>query len=99
MAAITKVPDGPLIKKKGPFKGSTLKSGGKIKKAQEGIVTPPVTAPSLSYAELKAASQKANREAHERKSAEGDARRKSIFAASAAKSTPNSPMLLVPLAF
>jgi len=33
---ITKVPNGPLIKKKGPFKGSTLKSGGKIKKAQNG---------------------------------------------------------------
>lgn len=33
---ITKVPDGPLIKKKGPFKGSTLKAGGKIKKAQTG---------------------------------------------------------------
>jgi hypothetical protein len=26
--AITPVPDGPLIKKKGPFKGSTLKNGG-----------------------------------------------------------------------
>jgi len=25
---ITKVPDGPLIKKKGPFKGSSLKNGG-----------------------------------------------------------------------
>ena len=25
---ITKVPNGPLIKKKGPFKGSTLKNGG-----------------------------------------------------------------------
>jgi len=34
--AITKVPNGPLIKKKGPFKGSTLKTGGKIKKAQGG---------------------------------------------------------------
>jgi hypothetical protein len=33
MAKITKVPDGPLIKKKGPFKGSTLKAGGKIKRA------------------------------------------------------------------
>jgi hypothetical protein len=33
---ITKVPNGPLIKKKGPFKGSTLKSGGKVKKAQGG---------------------------------------------------------------
>ena len=33
---ITKVPNGPLIKKKGEFKGSTLKSGGTIKKAQSG---------------------------------------------------------------
>ena len=33
---ITKVPNGPLIKKKGPFKGSTLKTGGKLKKAQGG---------------------------------------------------------------
>lgn len=37
MAKITKVPNGPLIKKNGPFKGSTLKSGGKIKKAQGGM--------------------------------------------------------------
>ena len=36
MAKITKVPNGPLIKKKGEFKGSTLKSGGKVKKAQGG---------------------------------------------------------------
>ena len=28
MAKITPVPNGPLIKKKGPFKGSTLKNGG-----------------------------------------------------------------------
>ena len=28
--AITPVPDGPLIKKKGEFKGSTLKNGGKV---------------------------------------------------------------------
>jgi hypothetical protein len=28
MAKITKVPNGHLIKKKGPFKGSTLKNGG-----------------------------------------------------------------------
>ena len=27
-----KVPNGPLIKKKGQFKGSTLKKGGKVKK-------------------------------------------------------------------
>ena len=32
----TPVPNGPLIKKKGPFKGSTLKAGGVIKKAQTG---------------------------------------------------------------
>lgn len=36
MAKITKVADGPLVKKKGPFKGSTLKAGGSIKKAQDG---------------------------------------------------------------
>jgi hypothetical protein len=28
MAKITKVPNGPLIKKKGPYAGSTLKNGG-----------------------------------------------------------------------
>jgi hypothetical protein len=36
MNKITKVPNGPLIKKKGVFKGSTLKNGGPIKKAQSG---------------------------------------------------------------
>ena len=36
---ITPVPNGPLIKKKGPFKGSTLKSGGAIKKAKSGVST------------------------------------------------------------
>lgn len=30
---ITPVPNGPLIKKKGPFKGSTLKAGGMLKRA------------------------------------------------------------------
>ena len=30
---ITKVPNGPLIKKKGEFKRSTLKAGGMIKRA------------------------------------------------------------------
>ena len=39
MANITKVPNGPLIKKKGPFKGSTLKTGGRIKKAANGTTT------------------------------------------------------------
>jgi len=29
--AITPVPNGPLIKKKGPYAGSTLKGGGKVK--------------------------------------------------------------------
>jgi len=33
---ITKVPNGPLVKKKGPYAGSTLKAGGTIKKAQDG---------------------------------------------------------------
>lgn len=41
MSNITKVPNGPLIKKKGPFKGSTLKSGGVVKKAQEGTTLSP----------------------------------------------------------
>ena len=39
MGKITKVPNGPLIKKKGPFKGSTLKTGGVIKKAINGGTT------------------------------------------------------------
>ena len=30
--SITPVPNGPLIKKKGPYAGSTLKKGGTIKK-------------------------------------------------------------------
>ena len=45
MSKITKVPNGPLIKKKGPFKGSTLKSGGKIKKAINGTTTTQTTTP------------------------------------------------------
>jgi hypothetical protein len=36
---ITPVPNGPLIKKTGKFKGSTLKSGGAIKKAKSGAST------------------------------------------------------------
>jgi hypothetical protein len=36
MRKITKVPNGPLVKKKGPYAGSTLKSGGKMKKALLG---------------------------------------------------------------
>jgi hypothetical protein len=38
---ITKVPNGPLIKKKGPYAGSTLKTGGVIKKAQTGVKLTP----------------------------------------------------------
>jgi hypothetical protein len=34
---ITPVPDGNLIKKKGIYAGSTLKSGGKVKKAMMGM--------------------------------------------------------------
>ena len=30
------VPNGPLVKKKGEFKGSTLKNGGDVKKAKTG---------------------------------------------------------------
>ena len=36
---ITPVPNGPLVKKKGPYKGSTLKAGGTIKKAASGLTT------------------------------------------------------------
>ena len=40
---ITPVPNGPLIKKKGPYAGSTLKSGGVIKKAANGTTTTQTT--------------------------------------------------------
>lgn len=36
MRGVTPVPNGPLVKKKGEFKGSTLKKGGTVKKAQVG---------------------------------------------------------------
>ena len=36
---ITPVPNGPLIKKTGKFKGSTLKAGGVVKKAKSGAST------------------------------------------------------------
>jgi hypothetical protein len=36
MRGVTPVPNGPLVKKKGPFKGSTLKKGGVVKKAKVG---------------------------------------------------------------
>jgi len=41
MKKITPVPNGPLIKKKGQFKGSTLKSGGVVKKSQDGSTLSP----------------------------------------------------------
>lgn len=52
---ITPVPNGPLIKKKGPYAGSTLKTGGTIKKAQTGD-TLAVKKP-MTYAEKRAAQQ------------------------------------------
>ena len=39
MSKITKVPNGPLIKKKGPFKGSTLKNGGTTTKQTTELPT------------------------------------------------------------
>ncbi len=35
----TPVPNGPLVKKKGPFKGSTLKNGGKVKVKAGGVLS------------------------------------------------------------
>ena len=59
MAKITKVPNGPLIKKKGPFKGSTLKSGGVIKKAATGsTVTTQTTTPPSKEAIISARNKK-----------------------------------------
>jgi len=55
MGKITKVPNGPLIKKKGPYAGSTLRSGGTIKKAQNGD-TLSVKKP-MTYAEKRAAQE------------------------------------------
>jgi hypothetical protein len=37
MRGVTPVPNGPLVKKKGPFKGSTLKKGGMIKRADGSV--------------------------------------------------------------
>ena len=45
---ITPVPNGPLIKKKGPYAGSTLRSGGKIKKAINGTTTTQTTNPPMT---------------------------------------------------
>lgn len=64
MKKITPVPNGPLVKKKGQFKGSTLKTGGVIKKAQNGDSTK-VATPS-PYMVKRMAQQKV-REANIRK--------------------------------
>jgi hypothetical protein len=55
---ITPVPNGPLIKKTGQFKGSTLKAGGVIKKAQAGKRVPvksvsTLTAPKGTTVDMK----------------------------------------------
>jgi hypothetical protein len=64
MAKITKVPNGPLIKKKGPFKGSTLKTGGKIKKAINGTTTTQTTTPPIkkSWNQMSVAERLATRD-------------------------------------
>ena len=38
--AITPVPNGPLVKKKGVYAGSTLKNGGKLLKRKDGSKSP-----------------------------------------------------------
>jgi hypothetical protein len=63
MAKITKVPNGPLVKKKGPFKGSTLKAGGKIKKAVNGTTTTQTTTPPVkSWNQMSVAERIAKRD-------------------------------------
>lgn len=63
MARTTKVPNGPLVKKKGAYKGSTLKSGGRIKKAAYGstvttqTTTPPNTVSMAKRDSIKAANK------------------------------------------
>ena len=47
--AITPVPNGPLIQKKGAFKGSSLKKGGSVKKAQIGKTVKPTADSSSIY--------------------------------------------------
>ena len=49
---ITPVPNGPLVKKKGVFKGSTLRSGGKIKKAVNGTTTTQTTDPPMTRRDI-----------------------------------------------
>lgn len=64
MGKITKVPNGPLVKKKGPYAGSTLKTGGVIKKAQNGDSTKVST---MTPYMIKRAAQLKVREANIRK--------------------------------
>jgi hypothetical protein len=53
---ITPVPNGPLVKKKGPFKGSTLKKGGTVKKIKKGFLGLIAAAPMAAAASMKAKS-------------------------------------------
>ena len=55
----TPVPNGPLIKKKGEFKGSTLKAGGKIKKAQAGTSVDSLANSASNELDKKVAAKKA----------------------------------------
>jgi hypothetical protein len=63
MRKITKVPNGPLVKKKGPYKGSTLKYGGKLKKAQNSTTTTSQTtkAPVLTWQQMTQAQKAAKK--------------------------------------
>lgn len=58
---ITPVPNGPLVKKKGPFKGSTLKKGGTVKSKvnEAGNYTKPGMRKSL-FNKIKAGSKGGN---------------------------------------
>jgi len=55
----TPVPNGPLIKKKGEFKGSTLKAGGRIKKAQTGTSVDSLANNASNELDKKVAAKKA----------------------------------------
>jgi len=83
--AITKVPNGPLVKKKGPYKGSTLKSGGAIKKAQNGVMTPIQRDSIRDVRNKERADRIAARVEKEKKSSEFWRKQDSIFVSEAEK--------------
>jgi len=85
MAKITKVPNGPLVKKKGPYKGSTLKSGGSIKKAQNGVMTPTQRDSIRGVREKEKATRIAARAEKEKKSSEFWRKQDSTFVSEAEK--------------